>query len=320
MDNETVITVCLNPAIERVIEVPGFSPGGHLVGRQLSRVPAGKGVNVSRALAGLGVPNIALGFACEDCFEEFEAALENDYTTPQFLKIEGKTRENITIVDPVGQRETHIRVPGAAVPEVKLDRFARKLSLLARKDRYVVFAGSLPTNMTDRQFFQLLEMCLENGARVVLDVTGRLLRQAVDLPLWLVKPNPEELAEMTGETADSEDELVRLGRRLSRTMQHVIVTYGVVGGYLFIDESALIGQVNIEKDRIRSTVGCGEVLTAGFLAARMRGESGMESFRQALAVSTAAAVSVNPGEADLTDIHEFLYEASVEPIEVATGE
>ena len=50
-DSQNIITVTLNPTIDRVIEVDNLAIGEHLVGRTVLRTPGGKGVNVSRVLA-----------------------------------------------------------------------------------------------------------------------------------------------------------------------------------------------------------------------------------------------------------------------------
>ena len=61
-DFRSIITVTLNPTIDRIIEVPGFMLGGHQHGRLRIREPAGKAVNVSRALSELGITSSAVGW------------------------------------------------------------------------------------------------------------------------------------------------------------------------------------------------------------------------------------------------------------------
>ena len=61
-----IVTVTLNPTIDRVIEVAGLTPGDHQIGKTLLRSPGGKGVNVSRVLDAMGVSSTMTGFFGKD--------------------------------------------------------------------------------------------------------------------------------------------------------------------------------------------------------------------------------------------------------------
>lgn len=234
---DDIVTVTLNTAVDRLIEVPDFHVGGHVPGRHLARIPAGKGVNVSRALAILGVPSVATGFVGREQLEDFERSLRpsagrgadaagagdphatanehaNAATTrdggpattrhadtastiqPQFLAIDGVTRENITIIDPTACNETHVRDVGAAPTHDDLARLEQKLNLLAHEGTLVIIAGGLPPDVPTDYAVGLIDMLLAKRARVALDASGPLLAAARQRRLWLVKPNAWELAAM----------------------------------------------------------------------------------------------------------------------------
>src|SRR5512135_1158324 len=95
-----IIVVSLNPAVDRVIEVPGFTLGAHQTGREIRRLAAGKGMNVAHVLSRLGVPSVATGFLGEQNRAIFADALKADGVADEFLTLPGRTRENITITDP----------------------------------------------------------------------------------------------------------------------------------------------------------------------------------------------------------------------------
>jgi len=295
----------------------------------LSRMPAGKAVNVSRALAALGVPNVVTGFVGAGELAEFEQALESPFIQPQFLAVDGTTRENITIVDPVNHRETHVRDEGFEVTRAQLDRLAKKLSLLSRPGALVLFSGSLPRGVSAQDFLRLIEVAIKHEARVAIDTSGEALRAVgkafVDgessvgskpaRPLWLLKPNVTELGELLGRPIRGDDEIVETGKRLSMRVRAVLVTCGEAGGYAFVDGSALMGQVTVDPVDVVNTVGCGDALLAGFVAGHLRGMDVRDAYRFALAVATAAAVSVSPGQFDVQRVEDFLRRATVEPIE-----
>jgi 1-phosphofructokinase family hexose kinase len=310
-----VITVSLNPAIDRIMDVPDFAAGEHQRGRLISRTPAGKAVNVSRALATLGVRSIVTGFIGEQEVELFESSLDSSRVQTQFLPIAAPTRENITIVDPVAHTETHIRDAGFTINETNRLRLGKKLSLMCRADSIVVFSGSVPEGIGPEQFVDLLEICISAGARVVVDTSGEPLRTAASLPLWLMKPNTAELGEITGRPLATEEELLAAGHELSRRVKTVIVSRGEAGGLCFVSGSVLKGHVQLDPARVRNTVGCGDSLLAGFIAGRLLHNDIRESYRYALAVATASAVGLEPCRFAMKDVEEFVPQAVVEPVQ-----
>ena len=312
---DPVITVCLNPAVDRVLEVPALQPGRSHDGKVLLSSPAGKGINISRALSTLGVPSIVIGFAGADRYDEFEESINDRYTRSQLMRVEGTTRENITLVDSEAGLATHIRVRGLDLTEPQLARFERKLKLLARKNRVVVFAGSLPDRVDCQRFRSMVEGCVRSGARVVVDAEPEPLRAVRDLRLWLIKPSVEELAAVVDAPVAGDEDIVRYGLQLSRSIHQVLVTCGAAGAYVFVDGSAMLGQVGIEEGLVRSAVGSGDCMLAAFVAARLGGMNVKEAFRESLAAAVASGASVQPGRIDEDAITEVLFHADVEPLD-----
>jgi 1-phosphofructokinase family hexose kinase len=245
----------------------------------------------------------------------YEAALAGKQIQPQFLAVEGRTRENITLLDPVHHTETHVRDAGLPVSAEDTERMLKKLNLLSGPGRLVIFSGSLPPGLEPGRFREMVEVVLGVSARVGLDVPGEALAELADLPAWVIKPNAEELAALAGGAMDSDARILEAGCRLSRRIRVVIVSRGEAGGYAFVDGSALMGQVDVDPARVVSTVGCGDALLAGFVAAQMRGDDVRASYRFALAVASAAAVTAVPGRFSLEEVADFLPRASVEAVE-----
>jgi len=319
---QTVITVALNTAIDRILEVQGFKVGEHARGRELSRFPAGKSINVSRALARLGQPSISTGFVGKAELDQFEGFMEA--TGPgriicQLLSVRGKTRENVTIIDPVAHTDTHIRDTGFKVVSGDVQRMLTKIGLLARPNTIIVISGSLPPGMDVQGLNLLLTVAISGGARVVLDVGGPLLNQlaAGMLPpdevenggedasstvpllgdpespggIWMVKPNRQELAEMIGVVKlESDEQILRAARRLARVIRYVPVTLGSDGAFLVTREQVLRGRLAVDPRRIANTVGCGDCMVAGMIDAYLKGGNDEQMLRRGMAVATANAL------------------------------
>ena len=58
-----IITVTLNAALDKTLEVPSFTPGRRHRTVDQRTIPGGKGVNIARAIKRLGQPVIATGLA-----------------------------------------------------------------------------------------------------------------------------------------------------------------------------------------------------------------------------------------------------------------
>ncbi len=288
---DRIIAVALNPAIDRVIEVPNLAIGAHQVARLLSRDPAGKAVNLAKGLALLEVPSVLTGLvgAAESDYYARDAAA---YGVPmQMLPVAGHTRENITLIDPAGRTETHLRDRGFVVQPGELAALRRGLAGMAGPDATFVFSGSLPEGIAPAEFADLLAICRQGGARLAVDVSGPALAVAVEADPWLIKPNRQELQDLLGRRLPATGDLLAAGADLARRVDQVLVSCGPDGAYLFSAGAAWHGRCDVAADRIASTVGCGDALLAGFLAGLHKGLDLPGALRLALAAAAATAMS-----------------------------
>lgn len=334
-----VITINLNTAIDRVLEVPKLTAGAHAKGKQISRYPAGKAINVSRALSRLKCDSVATGFVGQGeagMFEQFLRDTKPGRIICQLLSVRGQTRENITLIDPVLHTDTHIRDEGFEVTDADFHRMMSKLGLLARPNAIMVFSGSLPRGMDIPKLNMLLMMAMSGGAKVVLDVAGDMLAQLIGLdpaagpdaappppddnPLWLIKPNQQELAHMLGlEEVTDDQQIVEAGLKLARNVRHVVVTLGSQGAWLIEGDEAWRGRIEVDQKEVINTVGCGDSMIAGLLEGYLCGSNpgpGVDDqghapqtpegmLKRGLAVATANALGPGIAEFDLELVREI---------------
>lgn len=293
-DFRSIITVTLNPTIDRILEVPGFKIGSHLQGRLRLREPAGKAINVSRALAHLGVKSTAVGWVGMNAFDLFHEAMRKAGVKACFLPITGATRENITIIDPASHTETHLRDAGPKVDDADVRRLTDLLRSVVTAESLVIFTGSLPPGLSMDSWSKLLYTCTDRNARVVVDTAGEPLRAAANNQLWMIKPNELELNELLDGSFTTEDDLVRAGRELAGRYPYVLITVGRKGAYCFAEDHILHAYATLRPDKIKSTVGCGDAILAGFLAGLMHSGDLEVALREGVAVSAAAAMTEEP--------------------------
>ena len=310
-----IVCVALNPAVDRTFEVHNLEIGQHAKGRLVSTQPAGKAVNVARVLQHLGQGCILTGFVGEGQRLMFEKSFEAKVVQTQLFGVPHPTRENFTLVDPEKGTETHVRDIGHPVSEDEVVRLTRKLDILARPGVWMVFAGSLPGGLTPGAFRLMLSGVVEKGARVVLDSSGGALSGIHHLPVWLIKPNRSELAELTGgRPTASRQQILAAARELKEAAEVVVVSAGEQGCYLVGEQLALHGWIPRLPKKVTNTVGCGDSLLAGYLAALARGREPVECLRLAVAAGTSACFQVRAGDVDPDELSQLADLVEVEDL------
>ena len=288
-----IITVGLSPAWDISCRGRDLEWGRHATIEEQTVRPAGKALNVSRALAWMGVANIAAGLWGRDDHDEMKAAMarRGESIQVQMTAAEGRTRRNVTIVDSFRGREMHLRATSVLASADSLRKLRTDLDGLIGPGDVCVFAGAMPTGELLAPTIGLVETCRQRQARVVVDTHGPVLKKIVDAGLaWTIAPNVEEFRELIG--AEVEDALARLaeaGRALLRRVGAVLISRGSKGAMLVTAGGVWTGAVTTERP-VLSTVGCGDYLLAGFLAGYRLGDPDPRAaLAGALKVATARA-------------------------------
>lgn len=294
-----VVTITLNPAFDLILQVENFQLGKHQLAQLLESLPAGKGLNVSRTLSTLGLSSIITGFIGRDNRLQFRQALGDYMITGQLFTVPGRTRQNITIIDPINQTDTHIRQRGLEVTKRDLRKLGKKLSLLADNNRLFVFAGSLPPGATAKDLARLIRICRQGGARVAVDTSGQPLKAAVDEGLWLIKPNRQEFAQLTEQADQTTEQIIISARKLTDRVENILISLGKHGALLVNRQAALKAALDTkESTPAVNTVGSGDSLLGAFLAGVLQGLDLPDCLAKAVAVSTAACRTPIPASFD----------------------
>lgn len=98
-----IYTLALNPAIDRTMWVERMDFRATTRVRRECRYPGGKGIDVSRVLTSLGVPNVALGFVGGFVGEELEFRLGYEGIQTDMVRVAGETRTNIIVNETAGE-------------------------------------------------------------------------------------------------------------------------------------------------------------------------------------------------------------------------
>ena len=162
---------------------------------------------------------------------------------------------------------------------------------------WVVLAGSLPPGLEPTYYSELVTTLRASGyaGNIAIDTSEAPLIATVagKHKPTLIKPNSEELAQLTG--SDNWEELEASPELTARTAQkllgggieYVLATLGG-GGAVLVTEQGIWHAVH-EPVQVRSTVGAGDSSLSGFLIAHTRGADASGCLVQAVAHGSAAA-------------------------------
>ena len=251
-------------------------------------------MNISRALQVSGVPTLAIvpGEATDPVLTALSAAEVEFAHLPTGEPI----RSNITVVDPDGTT-TKLNAPGTHFDAQLRERLDALVIERSKGAEWVVLAGSLPPGLEPTYYSELVAALRASGyaGNIAIDTSEAPLIATVvgKHKPTLVKPNSEELAQLTG--SDNWEELEASPELTARTAQkllgggieYVLATLGGAGAVLVTEQG--IWHAVHEPVQVRSTVGAGDSSLSGFLIAHTRGADASGCLVQAVAHGSAAA-------------------------------
>lgn len=294
-----IVTLTANPSVDSTVELSGPLERG-AVQRATSTTtdPGGKGVNVSRILAAAQSPTAAILPARAE--DPLVAALGERGIPHHLVSVTGRVRGNLTITEPDGTT-TKINEPGQRLGLREVDELTHTVLRHAAGARWVALCGSLPPGVPEGWYSRLVHALRALPCRTAVDTSDAPLRAlAADFPASapdLIKPNAEELAQLTGFDPDAMEEAaakgdpglaVRAANALrARGVGAVLATLGSAGAVLVTEEGAWFATP--PTITTRSTVGAGDSALAGYLLAEVAGAEPAERLRLAVAYGTAAA-------------------------------
>ncbi|MBF0486341.1 MAG: 1-phosphofructokinase family hexose kinase [Candidatus Omnitrophica bacterium] len=304
-----VLTVTLNPALDKMVRVGTLSVGKETRVQSVSVYAGGKGVNVARALIRLGVKATASGVAggangftlCEKLAEE-----KIPYA---ILAVPGETRVNVTMVD---ARENFSRViePGAEISSLHLAEYRDFFKKEMKKALKVVISGSLPPGGQPNFYASLIELAKSAGKEVALDASREAFLEGLKACPDIIKPNCEEAEAACGFPLNSLKAIRQALQYFSdQGIKKTLISLGGEGLAAADGKDFFMARGPKLKGH---AVGSGDAVLAGFIAAQMRGAEFEESVKFATACGTANVLNeMPPGNIDHKAVKKFFTEVVV---------
>ena len=308
-----ILTVTLNTSIDKLYLLDNMLPETVMRVKEVHNTAGGKGLNVSRVAAGLGEPVTATGFVGGFNGQYLESLISSPLIRCAFTHVQGETRSCINCWDLSSGRSTEYLEPGQPVSQEDINRFLADFDACLPEADVVTISGSAPQGVPDHLYAELIRRCRAAGLPVLLDTSGSRLISAVGEKPDFIKPNEDEIAQLTGKPfSGAEEALQALISLHGDGIPCAVLSMGGDGALLVCDQGVFRGR----PPRItpKNTVGCGDSMVAGFAVGFARRLPVEETFRMALAVSAANALSLFTGDFDPADYERLLPQVVIEKI------
>ncbi len=290
-----IVTVTLNPAIDRTFFVRGFSWNRTIRASQTVLGMGGKATDASWVLGELGYANTAMGFAAGATGRQMERMLQARGCRTDFTWVEGETRTNIVVISMEGKGQSTLVSEGLSINKSDIQTFSNKYRLALKKAGCILIGGSLPRGIDSSFYTEIVRQARKAGLPVVFDASGPGLKAGIKGRPTIAKPNIDEISDLAGEKVTSIKSAYRVGRKLQQKYDtSLIITLGKSGALAVLPDRSY--RIPVLKIPVVSTAGAGDAVLAGLSAALSQGKPIEDGLR--LGFAAAAAVCLTPATAD----------------------
>jgi len=283
-----ILTITPSPAIDWTIQLNELNLGELNRGTTKAREASGKGVNVAIALHNEGFEATAMFPAGGNNGKFMLETLGKRGLSVLSVETQSEVRTNITL-SMQGQPETKINTESDFVSETDMDKLLNLFSQNVANIDLVLSCGSLPNGVNLDFHRRVIEIAHEANKACFLDASGEALESAIDANPDLIKPNVDELAELTGRRIENLGDVESGCRSLVKNgVGAVLASLGEDGAMVVDSEQSIWGRVS--EVNVKNSVGSGDALLAGFIS-NHQGQLLGQNLKDALVWASSAVES-----------------------------
>lgn len=315
-----IITVTLNPSLDRTMIVHYLNPGYANRTSDRTRLdPAGRGVNVSRALARLDVPTNAVILLGNDAVSlSYRALLDAEKLPFTAIVRDGRTRSNVVIVDTGHKSETHLVEESSVGTEEDITALLDVLKSRVDPEDSVVLAGDLTMEGPMDTYARLLAKIRDFGAHVTLYTSGDPLKRALITQPDRVVIRQRELEALMNYPVRNTDDCIYAARSLlEKGAKEVLVLSlrdpNIASAVLIDADGPSFFSAQIDEQVTSS--GVEDALVAGYLCGLQNGYRPEDALKLGLAAARYTAGRMGNDFGTLDEINA-LVPSTAEPASV----
>lgn len=286
-----IITLTVNPAVDKSTEIDQLVPEQKLKCKAIQYQAGGGGVNISRVLHTLKVNNKCLFTSGGDTGLFLERLLREESLSVLPIPVEAWTRENLAVVDTKTELQYRFGMPGGALSNDEIEFLKSVINKEVTNGSLFIISGSLSEQMPQDLYVELIRMLADKDVKIIIDTSGKALELSLKEPVYLIKPNQKELAQLAGKDFLSKDEQEAFALELVKTGKatYVVVSMGARGAFLASNEG--IFYCSTPSVKVKSTIGAGDSMVGGMVYALQQGLSSKEILKWGVACGVATTMT-----------------------------
>ena len=282
-----IITVTINPAIDRNVSADRlvFEDRAYILAR--SESAGGRGINASSVLHSFGAPTLSIATCGGSSGNRFEQMLRSQGFPVELVRIENEIRTNFTISDKQGLT-VKLNELGPEMNAEELDRIEQAVSKSMETATYLMICGSLPPSVPQDYYRRLIEAAQAKNVPTLVDTDGDALLHALDSNPTVVTPNQQESERLLNRALITRTHFYEAAERIvGMGAQSVAISLGARGAVGAIGKH-IYEAVPPRVDAV-CPIGAGDAMAAAFAWAMNEKKEFSDALRWGVAAGTAAA-------------------------------
>jgi 6-phosphofructokinase 2 len=286
-----IATLTMNPALDLSTATERVLPEHKLRCEDPRYHPGGGGINVARAVVRLGGDALAVYPSGGPNGDLVDLLMGQEQVPCHVVPVAAWTRENVTVREQSTGAHYRFVVPGPALSAAAQDDCLAALASLVPQPGFVVLSGSLPPGTATDLVDRVSTMCVEMGARLVVDMSGEPLTRVRGAAL--MKASLSELSGLVGRPLETAAARLAAARQVVEQgrAEVLVLSLGVQGALLVTPDTAR--RFTAPSVPVRTTVGAGDAMLAGVLVGLTEGRDLAAAVGFGVAAGSAALL--HPG-------------------------
>jgi len=301
--DEMILCVYLNPTIDKTVYLDELVVGGTNRPSRIITDGAGKAINVAVVLGMLERETKVAGLLYHSDGQIIKERLRQNGISYDFTELDGVSRTNTKLFDMKAQAITEINESGQTVPAGAVEKVMESIYEIAGQGDIAVLTGSIPPGCGKDVYAVMIRELNRRGVKCVLDADGEALKAGIAERPYMIKPNSDELAVITGKKTETITDITDACKELIKSgISVVAVSMGSKGALLF-DRSGIYKADPLKVD-VLSTVGAGDSMVAGITA---NFDAGAEMALKAGVAAATASITLEGTKLATKEIYDEMY-------------
>lgn len=302
-----IVTLTFSPSIDKSSSVLEIKHDIKMKCTKLLADAGGGGINVARVLTRLGADVKTIFPAGGLSGQFFTSLLDKEKIVYDNVPAKHDTKENFVVFDDASKQQYRFGMPNTILLTDEWQSIIDMISFNYDVE-YIVVSGSLPESVPSKVFKMIAKIAKNLNAKLIVDTSGKSLKNAIAAGAFLIKPNREELGILCGIKNLKNDDIEQAAKNLiaNNDITVVVVSMGAEGAMLVTAEQT--HQISPPKVLVKSTVGAGDSMVAGIVYGISENFGYETALKYGIACGTATTMNEGTGLGTIQDINRIFSE------------